>query len=213
MDLSDAKLDRLLAGKDRLSVGEKEEILENVLAQVARTESAPARLPRTFPRWAFAALAVLLAVPAALLLRRDGRDRAFTARGGSGGAPAVETSCIGRGGPGTCALGDKLVFKVAPGRFRAFAAVALAPDGTTFWYFPNDASARSVDLSVSSRSGILEQALTLDARHVSGDYVLYGVFSSDPLTREQVRDAIRGPAGPELVIVKRRLRIEERRTP
>lgn len=211
---SDFELDRLLADRDRLSVREKEQILDRVLAQVARTEVAPARRRWRMTRWAFAALVLMLAVPPALLLWRSRHGPEFTVRGGLEVAPAIEPFCLGaNGGDGICAQGDKLFFKLSAGRFHAFAAVALAPDGKTFWYFPNDALATSMDLARSKQPGILDQAITLDDRHPPGDYTLYGVFSKEPLTKEQVRQAIRSPSGPDVAVVKQPLHIEERRVP
>jgi hypothetical protein len=214
MDLSDARLDRLLSGRDQLSVGEKEQILDQVLSQVAQAEPAETRFPWRVPRWAFAALALVLVVPPALLLWRNRQGSEFTARGGPGAAPALEPLCLGAdGGAGACAQGGKLFFKLSPGRFQAFAALALAPDGKTLWYFPNDTLATSVDLARSKPSGILDQAIALDDRHAPGDYTLYGVFSERPLTKEEVRQAIQEPGRPGIAVVKRRLHVEERQAP
>ena len=107
-----------------------------------------------------------------------------------------------------------MFFSLSPGRFHAFAAVALAPDGKTFWYFPNDERSASIDLSGLKRPDMLDDAITVDDGHVPGDYTLFGVFSEEPLFREQVRRAIQDPGGlAGAVVVRRTLHLEERKAP
>jgi hypothetical protein len=214
VDLTDAQLDRLLAGRDQLSVREKEQALERVLARTARHTPGAAMLPRMIPRWGFAFAGLALLVPVVLFFARSRWQGELTARGGGALAPTFEVSCLsGSGETASCTRGDRMVFWISPGRFRAFAALALAPDGKTLWYFPNDESATSVDLAGSKWPGMLGRAAVIDGSHVPGSYSLYGVFSSEPLSKEQIRRAIQNAGSPGVVVVRRALQVAERGAP
>jgi hypothetical protein len=207
MGLSDAKIDRILGGKDRLAVTEKEAILEQVLG---RTLPAPARArPFFLPAWAWGALGLLLLSPVVYLIARPAAPE-FTARGGSSG-PGFSISCLQADGQvAACAQGGRMVFKLAPSGFMAFAAVAEAPDGTTLWYFPGGERTHGLDLHALVSSGLLQEAIEIGDDHPPGEYVVHGLFSATPLSRDEVREALRDPQRLGAVSVERRTRIEGR---
>ncbi len=206
MSLSDAELDRILSGRNQLAVTEKEEILARVLQG-----TSPPRQTRPFllPAWAWGAMAAVLLAPALYFgVRRPLPE--FTARGG-GAVPGFAVSCLGaQGEASTCALGGKLVFQVNPGPFRAFAAIATTPDGTTLWYFPGGDRALGIDLGGLKSPGLLDEAISIDSEGPAGEYVIHGLFSARPLSRDEVREAIRKPRDIGAVVVVRRLRVERR---
>jgi hypothetical protein len=163
---------RLLAGRDRISRLEKEEILGNVLAA-----SAPRRT-----RWWWAALPALAIAAIVLLvvLPRKPSDE-FTARGGGKPVAAFTPSC------NPCKPGGTLVFDVhGTTGYRYFAAFSRRSDGTVLWYFPA-AGGASVDLVDQPAHGVLNRGIVLGPEHAAGTYHVYGVFSNEPLTREQIR--------------------------
>ncbi len=210
VDLSDARLDRLLSGEDRLTSREKEEILEGIFAKVAPAPP-PARSGWPLRRWASGvlALAAMGAIGAAVVLSR--RPPELTARGARGPAPAFELSCVDASlRPAACERGARLVFWISPGRFRAFAVVALSPEGKTFWYFPSGEHGKSAILDDTEAAGPLKQVAMLDDRHAPGDYAVYGVFSLEPLSKEQVRRAVERPEEQGAAVVRRTLRVEAR---
>jgi hypothetical protein len=206
MTLSDAELDRILAGRNQLGVTEKEEIL----ARVLQTTSPPRRTrPFVLPAWAWGATAVVLLAPALFFLAHRPISE-FAARGGEA-VPSFVVSCLSPEGRGSaCAPGGKMVFQIDPGPFRAFAAIAEAPDGTTLWYFPGGDRAFGIDLTGLKPNGLLEEAISIGSAGPAGEYVIHGLFSERPLSKNEVRDAIREPEGHHAVVVVRRLRVGSR---
>jgi hypothetical protein len=59
-------------------------------------------------------------------------------------------------------------------------------------------------LAASASALLLEQGVKLGPEHVPGRYLVYGVFSSEPLTRAQIKavlgDELRGQAGVNVVV-------------
>jgi len=163
---------RLLAGRDRLSRPEKEQVLGEVLAEVA-----PARRRwwlATVPALAAAAIAVLVIstrTPQGELTTRG----ELTARGSAGTFAAFEPRCAG-----ACSRGDKVLFDLeGTTGYRYFAAFARRSDGTIVWLIP-----ASVEIAVHTTKGVLDRAAVLDA---PGSYAVYGVFSAEPLTQDEIR--------------------------
>src|SRR5437870_2204200 len=113
---------RLLAGRNRPTVLEHEELLERVLQQV----HAPQKAASTRGRWIIwlsSAATVGAVAVAGLLLRRPPANE-FVARGEA--APLIRASC--KHDP--CRSGDKLVFEVRGTESPGFlAAVARRSDG------------------------------------------------------------------------------------
>jgi len=166
---------RLLAGRDRLSRLEKEEILDNVLRA-----SAPRRSRwwlAALPAFALAALVLVLALP-----RSGGRGSEFTARGGGKPVATFAATC------NPCTPGGTLLFDThGTTGFRYFAAFAKRADGTVLWYFPAESGA-SVDLVSQPTHGVLDRGIVIGPEHAPGTYRVYAVFSNEPLTRQQIRE-------------------------
>jgi hypothetical protein len=176
-------LNRLLARREGLSAPDKEQILEELLGQAPRQ---PKRglwfLSLPMVRWGLAAAAASLVV----LVWMQRPTSEFTARGD--GLPSVSLSCSSGAGPGPCALGNRLLFKVSPHTSRYFSALALSADQRTLWYFSG------VDLAAVPKSGVLEQSALLGAEHGSGVFEVVAVFSQAPLDKQQVLKIVEAPA-------------------
>jgi hypothetical protein len=170
---------RLLAGRDRLGVIEKDEILAAVL---------PAAEPRRRAWWigvgALAAAAVIVMV----MWKQPAGD--LTPRGGA-------TNATYR----IAANGHTLMFDLAgTSGYRYFAAFAKASDGTVIWFFPE-----SIDTQGHLDHGVIDRGATIDA---AGHYTTYGVFSTVPLTRDDLHrrfDADHLTAGDSTVVITREL--------
>jgi hypothetical protein len=187
---SDRLIPRLLARRDRLGRIEKDAILEAVLAGVT---------PRRRARWWLALAAPVVAAAIVLVVLWPRHDD-FTARGGTRAVATFKATCAG-----ACTRGAKLVFDVyGTTSYRYFAAFAKRADGTVLWYFP--AADGASEAIADSTHGVLEQGIVLGDEHPAGRYRVYGVFSTTPLTRSQIRerfDEATRTAGPgtEIAIV------------
>ena len=169
---------RLLAGRNRLSRVEKEQILDNVLAEVA---------PPRRKRWLLAAMPAIAAAVIVLLVLAPWRTREqndFTTRGAGNAIGAFEPMCAH-----ICTTGAKMLFDLnGTTGYRYFAAFSQRADGTVLWYFPSSDEASSLDLAQQLGSGVLEQGIVLGSEHSAGTYRVFGVFSNEPLSRAQIRD-------------------------
>jgi len=184
---------RLLSGKDRLSVVEKEAILERIIDQTkAEKKSEPAswmsvrRLSYTA-----AAAVVLFAVPLLIYLALTPVPDEFISRGISGSPSGFTVACLGAGDDGFCHPGDKLFFKVnAPEGKPFFSAFARRTDGTVIWYFPGEEFSHSIEVSKNNYEGVLSVGVLLGSEHRPGYYVVFGLFSSRRLSKSQIREAV-----------------------
>ena len=196
-------MSRLLSGRNRLSRLEKEQILDNVLGEVA---PAPKRM-----RWWLAAMPAVAAAVVVLLVlapwraQQQGSD--FTARGGGQRLGAFKPTCAHG-----CRPGDKLLFDLdGTAGYRYFAAFSQRSDGTVLWYFPSNDEATSLDLSRQLGSGVLDQGIVIGNEHAAGTYRVFGVFSNEPLTRAQLRDRFDDKqltAGPATRVVEQKLVVQ-----
>lgn len=176
MNSDDRLTSRLLAGRDQLSRSEKDAILQDVL---------PAPVRRA--RWAWLAVPALAAAAALFVIApwRATPSNDFTARGGAGPVANLRVTC-----PGPCEQGGKLVFDVhGTTGYRYFAAFAKGGDGTVVWYFPTSDSETGVELATLPATGVVDRAVVIGSEHARGMYVVYGVFSAQPLTRAAIRTA------------------------
>ncbi len=177
--MDEHELARLLSGRDRPSVLEKEEVFERVYA---RTRAAS--MPRS--RWAVlggltaaaAAAAVWLALPA---------DRVeFGARGAGESRPTLHVVCLETGRKGVCGAGGRLAFEIEGRQFQHVAVFARRQDGLVIWYFP-ESSGTSPPVSGQGRSTLLRRGVQLGATQPPGDYEVYAVFSDEALTRDRIK--------------------------
>jgi hypothetical protein len=177
MKSDDRLISRLLSGRDQLSRGEKDAILDGVLADAAPTRRA---------KWGWLVLPAL-ALAGFLLVpwRSSAPHTDFTARGGNQPAAVMQASCANG-----CTSGAKLVFDVhGTTGYRFFAAFAQRDDGVALWYFPTTDTATGIDLTTLPATGIVDRSVVLGSEHPPGTYHVYGVFSKLPLTRSAIRDA------------------------
>ncbi|MDB4960524.1 MAG: hypothetical protein JWP01_523 [Myxococcales bacterium] len=171
---------RLLAGRDRLSQVEKDDILASVLAGVSP--------PRSRVRWWMGfvpAVALTIAIVVLAPWRSTAPTSELAARGGGQPFAVFQPSCAGG-----CERGHKILFDLhGTSGYRYFAAFSKRPDGTVLWYFPDQGQDASVDLVTQPQDGVLDRSIVLGADHPAGVYRVHGVFSREPLTREMIRAA------------------------
>ena len=206
--MEDEVLGRLIAGCNAPSVLAKEQLFERIYAQV---QPKSERRPRG--AWLFATFAGAAAVAAAALLLIHPGELEFQARGShvTAGGPELIVSCPGVSG---CRVGSKLSFAVRlpepattaePGYFAAF---ARRFDGTIIWYFPEPVGS-SIAVPQTSEPALLDRAVLLGPEHLPGHYEVYGVFSRQPLTREQLKLKVGEDlsGSPDAVVVRRPLEV------
>ena len=201
--MKDEVLGRLIAGRNAPSVLAKEQLFERIYAQV---QPKPERRPRG--AWLFAAVAGAAAVAAAAVLLVHPGEPEFQARGSrvaAASSPELVVSCPGAGG---CRVGSKLSFALRAQATSYFAAFARRFDGTIIWYFPEPESS-SVAVPQTSEPALLDRAVLLGPEHLPGHYEVYGVFSRQPLTREQLKLKVREDlsGSPDAVVVRRPLEV------
>lgn len=189
---------RLLSGRHRLTVQEKEAVLERVLFESCK--EGPTRRS-VFGLSGFglkvaagAALSLLLLIPAVFILLRDSSGEAqvtdaFYVRGDGGQVPRFSIRCIGGGMQGTCRPGDKMTFRLSPPEgnpyFGAFAR--RLEDNSVVWYFPESAVSKTVDVTEKNHAGVLSKGIKLGPEHPAGTYQVFGVFSDAPLSRDEIK--------------------------
>jgi len=179
---SDARLNRLLTGRDKLSQADKDAVLEGVFARLPQEPSAspgPAFAP--WLRWAFAATALLLFVSAGYFLFSPSTRSEFTSRGEARATRAFSIHCAQDMVEGRCARGGKLLFKVDPRGARWFAALARSESAAVVWYF------EAVEIKDPSAGGLLEQGVPLGSEHAPGHWEVIGLFSERPLDKARIR--------------------------
>jgi hypothetical protein len=175
---------RLLSGRNRLSRVEKDQILENVLDEVA---PQPKRLSKVWTAVPLVAAAAVIALVPLALWHTGHEDDAFSSRGQSVSVAALSLSCGGVK-DAVCSQGDKLLFDLSQSTgYRYFGAFARSEDGTIIWYFPESPEGTSLDLTQRLVDGVLDRGAVLDEHHRPGRYEVYGVFSNEPLTRQSLR--------------------------
>lgn len=175
---------RLLAGRDRPSIVEKEAMLAAILPEKSRSR-----------RWLWLAAPSMLAAAAAVFLVLWSRNHdEFYPRGGPVTNARLALTC-----PTGCSAGRKVVFDLhGTAGYRYFAAFARTSDGDVIWYFPqpNGTSERVAD--------VLARTIVFGPEHRPGRYTVYGVYSVHPLTREAIKarfDAMKTTAGPDTKVV------------
>lgn len=189
------EMSRLLAGRDRPSIVEKEAMFDAVMRGIA---------PRRRVRWplglgiAIPALAAIVLV-ATQLGRTTPRASELASRGTTSDLAALAVSC------GACTSADRLVFDLhGTLGYRYFAAFSRRADGTVLWYFPATPTSSSVDLATQPSSGLLGVGITMGDAHPAGAYRVYGVFSHVALGRNEIRarfDPERPTIGPGTAVV------------
>jgi hypothetical protein len=210
----ETKMDRLLGGENSLSQPEKEELFEDVYAEVEPSESGEDRegeTQKTAPSWtsyAAVAAAVLLVTMAAWAPLKDfltQSDSQFRARGTS--IATYETVCLDSNNQKSpCRIGDRLVFKVTAPGFSHFAAFAKSGDGPTIWYFPSEASKTSYSLTNSDKK-VIDKGIELSTPHEPGTYKVWGIFSKEPLKRSEIRTSIQSDKTDNMKVVTKKFQI------
>lgn len=178
----------MLSGRDGPSVLEQETGFQRVMQQLERE-----RAPRRWRLWA-PATAMIAAAAAAVLLfaRAPGVEPPFAARGGGGGHAALQVLCVEHGASGRCPSGGRLAFVAESDSHRYLALFVRRGDGLVIWYLP---SSGGTSAPIADQAGKpLRHGAQLGADQPPGEYEVFGVFSSTPLTREEIKRDL----GPEL---------------
>jgi hypothetical protein len=183
-----------------MSRPEKDEILEAVLARTAP--------PRSTRRFALGGFLAACGVAALLFMLRPGSIRRgeLVARGTAVSSPNFTPFCTAGS---ICRSGARLAFQVEGAGRRYFAAYARRPDGAIVWYFPSEPDGVSRDLAARPASGgVLSEGIQLSDDHPPGRYEVFGVFSTRPLTRDEIKASTTGDRGVEsIALVKKELSI------
>lgn len=170
MNTDDRLTSRLLAGRDELSRIEKDKIFDAALPNA-----------RKKMRWVWLAVPALAAIVLVVVAPWRSHDP-FTARGGGEPVGTMQASCTGG-----CAQGGKLLFDLhGTTGYRYFAAFARRGDGPVLWYFPAKDGETSIAVPAN---GVVDRGIVIGPEHTTGTYRVFGVFSTEPLTREKLRDA------------------------
>ncbi len=188
--MEDPELARLLSGRNRPSVLEKEAAFEQVMARM------PGH-PRRWLQGMWLTAAAAAAVVALVWLNAPKPSSEFGELASRGAAATAQASfelvCGVRGGAERCVRGDKLGFVVHASAGRFFAAFARRPDGTLLWYWPA-LTGKSIPASTLAVLDASSDSVLLDAAHLPGRYTVFGVFSTRPLARQEIERAL----GPDL---------------
>lgn len=175
---------RLLSGRNRMSVIEREQVLAQVLQQTARPSAA-----RRLAPWLLgsAAAAASLALLLLLLPGTPASQGEFASRG-NGAQQGFALSCVDATGPGDCHRGSRLLFQTwAPAGQPYFASLARGSDGTILWYAPSGDQERSLDTRQAGPGGVLATGIQIGPEHPAGRLTVYGLFSAAPLDKAEVR--------------------------
>ena len=193
---------RLLSGRNAPSVLEKERLFERIYAGVA-----PASRRAAWYRLGLAAAGAAV-LAGALWLRVHPAPPApgqeFAARGARLEATESFRLLCSGAAMTACKNGSTLGFELSGlAEPRYFAAFARRGDGAVIWYMPPPEEV-TAGVAPSASAVLLEQGVSLGSEHVPGHYLVYGVFSSEPLTRAQIKAALgqdlRGRAGTNVVV-------------
>ncbi len=180
MKLTKPLLNRLLSGKEALSEIDKEEVLGHVLKKVIALERP---WWTTLKPWGLIATCTAAVLMVTVFHEPPSE---FVPRGQN--KPSLNLTCTTQGVANDCREGSRLLFKVNPGGFRFFAALARGPAQQTLWYFTQ------VDLEAHSRDGVLDRAADIGAEHQTGTYEVIGVFSAAPLDKTEVKALVDDPS-------------------
>jgi hypothetical protein len=177
---------RLYSGRRRLTIHEKESIIDSVIDKTLQKE------PRRWwwgARVAFATgVALLVAAPVLWLTQRSEVTDEFTARG-SDPKPVFSVTCPASGASSTCRPGDKLVFRLrASDKTLFFSAFSRhEKSGTVVWYFPKTDKDKSISVSDTVEGGVIPEGIAIGDEHAAGVHEVFGVFSDHEVTRSDIR--------------------------
>ena len=221
---------RVLAGKDDVTVQEKEQVLDAVLGKLTGDVSASENSSGLRWKWRVivGAATAVFAIVAALwiwnarsneavsnLSNNAGRD-ILTPKGSGAPSSFFYVRCIQGRSIGSCRPGARLAFGFndlkPPAYFSAFAI--RQTDDTVIWMFPTTATGLSV--LVPPNRKVLKQAILIDEHYPPGSYEIVGLRSAHPLTREQIKLFVSqqktaseaGASGNNLPVTMSRLMIE-----
>jgi hypothetical protein len=183
---------RLYSGRRRLTVQEKESIIDAV---IARTAPSKQRSIWEHFRTSAAMRAVviagclLLAAPLVLLIgNKSPIENEFSAKGGSA-KPRFDVLCSEAKREHTCFKGNTLMFKVFPPDGQPWFGAFGKHTGTSLivWYFPAREKDALISLAGKRIGDFLKDGVVVGDEHSAGDYEIFGVFSSYPIKRADVR--------------------------
>ncbi len=188
---------RVYSGRRRLTIQEKEAIIDAVLAKTLIGKKRTLRhslWPPAVARALVIAGLLMAAIPVVVFLaHRTGREDEFVARGADPKA-IMAVRCIGARDENTCKTGDTLAFKVRPPRDRHFFSAFSKNQngGSVIWYYPAKEGDFSVSIPDDGLAAVLENGILIGDEHVPGDYVIYGVFSEQRCRRRDIRQLFDG---------------------
>ncbi len=166
-------LNRLLAGSEGLSPPDKTEVLEAIF-QALPSEKKPVRWFDLV--WVRMAVGVAAAAAIGVVAYRGEfvHSRELAVRDSA--RPTLAMSCSTEGHASACHRGAHLVFKTTSSAALSLTVLGHTATGDRLWYLEN----------VTGTSGVVAQAVALDAQHPIGAVMVDAIFTPSPLTRDQV---------------------------
>ena len=208
MDEETRRINRLLSG-GKLSGPEADEIIEKVLAELAREKSAKVR-PFPIRHWAGAALAAAAAVMLVVFLPRgpSGMDGPYDPEEGDLTPSALSVTCSG-GALSACPMSSSLVFSLSGKRLSGFLSAYAEPVGheaeRVFYFSKEDGS---VELAwPPDAEHEAKRIVRLSALHEPGRYRIHALLADQPqprsaMTGGELIPGARATARVEMVVVE-----------
>jgi hypothetical protein len=183
---------RLYSGRRRLTIQEKESIIDSVIEKTLQKEPRrwwSWRLSSMGARVAFATgVALLMAAPVLWLTQQSEVTDEFTVRG-SDPKPMFSVTCPASGTSSACRRGDKLVFRLfAPDKTLFFSAFSRhEKSGAVVWYFPRTDRDKGISVSDTVKGDVVPEGIVIGDEHAAGVHEVFGVFSDHEVTRSDIR--------------------------
>ena len=102
--------------------------------------------------------------------------------------------CIGEREIKQCRIGETLAFKLTePTNQPYFASFAIHKvSKKVYWYYPTNEDGSSILIKDYIMRGVLTNGIRISSAHMTGEYRVYGIFSTAPLNRSEIREQLEG---------------------
>jgi hypothetical protein len=184
---------RLLSARNRLSVREKEDILQKLLSQSPPGNDSSFRYRRWILSGALVAavtvMGILIGIGDFSRTRTSPSKDQYQPRGSALAAILLKIRCVRSTDADRCRPGDKLAFQVRGTADKPwFAAFSTAAgNSSVVWYYPQTSDKRSIAWQTADSDGWLPEGFIIGENQMPGTHLMYGIFSRSPLTRKQIR--------------------------